>query len=379
MTAYIARWLRRVDKNVAVGLLIAVPSLVVGVSSWCASQEKRPEISFQIINEANVLDVHKPIEDLQVLFQGGDIQETSQNLRIYSLRLENRGGSDVLQTHYDQNDVWGFQVLHGKIIEVRLTEASSSYAQDNVNPVLISEDTVSFTKIILERGSYFTIETLVLHQKDRRPEIVPLGKIAGVSGPVAVEVGRDEGTRSFASRLFGGGVSIHVVRAVIYVIGFIAALFVAALAAIAILAATDYFSGRRLRGIEALPAISGLEEGPKRLLLREFRSRGKEGLKMMQALLSDEELMRVAIEKHNLEARVRERVRDLSPQELRVLGPDELELIGLRHPAGRAAFILREEFIIDELVDSNVVSVENEETVSIDAKFLAALDELSSV
>ena len=147
-----------------IGVIIALISVAFAIYSWVYGRQ--PNISFEITNEANVLDVHKPLKDLNISFQGEDIQEKNLNLRILTIRIENTGRENILQNHYDLHDIWGFQVMDGKIIEIRLMDTNSEYLKENLSPRLLKEDTVQFIKTIFEKGKFFTLEALILHTRD---------------------------------------------------------------------------------------------------------------------------------------------------------------------------------------------------------------------
>ena len=75
---------------------------------------------------------------------------------------------------------------NAKIIEARLADANSDYLRSNLTPRLIASDTVQLAKVILERRRSFALELLVLHTKDSEPEIISIGKIAGIEKTVPV-------------------------------------------------------------------------------------------------------------------------------------------------------------------------------------------------
>lgn len=117
--------------------------LGVAIGLYSLLHEKKPEISFEIISEANVFDVRKPLQDLTISFQNEDIQQKNLNLRILTVRIENKGEMDILQSHFDQNIAWGFQVTEGEIIdEVRLIDSNSEYLQSNLGPRIANRNSV---------------------------------------------------------------------------------------------------------------------------------------------------------------------------------------------------------------------------------------------
>lgn len=197
-----------------ISVLIA---LFFGITTiYLALREIKPNISFNIIAEANVLDVRKPLKDLTILFQGNNIHKNNLNLRIMTIRIENNGNKNILQGDYDNKVPWGLKIEHGKIIETRLVDNNSKYVMSNLKPTLVSNDFLQFSKIIFEKGKYFILELLVLHKKDNLPNLVPIGKIAGIDKIVLGKSWTEEGKRTFISKLFYGDISVQVTRGIVY-------------------------------------------------------------------------------------------------------------------------------------------------------------------
>jgi hypothetical protein len=212
-------WFKNIKEGIgwsSFSVLLTIIFGVVGLYSYF--HEKKPDIIFDVTSEANVLDVYKPLKDLNILFQGEDIQKKNLNLRILTIRIENVGEVDILQNHYDLNEVWGFQVKNGNIIETRLINTNSEYIKSNLNPQLLKEDAVKFTKIIFERGKFFILEILVLHKKDALLEIIPIGKIAGIDRIIPIKSWLRKSDRSLFAELVSGNFLIHILRAVLYLI-----------------------------------------------------------------------------------------------------------------------------------------------------------------
>ena len=181
--------------------------------------EPDPKMTYEILREIDVLDVRTPVEDLRITFQNEDIQVENLNLRIYAMRVVNNGEVDILQTQYDQDQIWGLQVVDGRVIEARLIEASSSYLIAKANPQVIGENIVEFDKAIVEKGQFFAFNMLVVHAKDVTPAIIPLGKIAGIDEIVLTRVPVKAEGPGFLSDLFGGGWAVQLVRAILFLMG----------------------------------------------------------------------------------------------------------------------------------------------------------------
>jgi hypothetical protein len=136
------------------GVVLAVLFGIVGL--YTALRESHPNLVIEIENQADVLDVHRPLQDLKLLFRGQDIQQQNLNLRIFTIRISNKGREDILQGQYDQDGTWGIKVSTGQIIEVRLSTNNSSYLAERISPEITSADTVTLKKVIFERDRYVT-------------------------------------------------------------------------------------------------------------------------------------------------------------------------------------------------------------------------------
>jgi hypothetical protein len=213
----LAAWTKKIDKKVGWGFVGAVLAILFGIPAiqawWFPS---RPMVVCEIGNEANVLDIHQSLKDLSITFKGENIQEKNLNLKIVSVRIDNRGDLDILQNHYDERLPFALSVQDGKIIEARLAQASSEYLNSNVNPVLQTNNTVSLQKVILERGKFYVVEMLILHPKENSPKIHLLGKIAGIERLDVVRPPLQSKSGGFLNTTFGGNWITQITRVVCY-------------------------------------------------------------------------------------------------------------------------------------------------------------------
>ena len=121
------RWVKSHRSSTFAALTFTVSvslALFFGISGL---REPSPKMTYEILRETDVLDVRTPLKDLQITFQNDDIQAENLNLRIYAMRVTNNGETDILQTQYDQDQIWGLQVVDGRIIESRIIQSSSEY------------------------------------------------------------------------------------------------------------------------------------------------------------------------------------------------------------------------------------------------------------
>jgi hypothetical protein len=262
----------------------AVPVFLSVFFGLAALDKRDAGMAYEILNTIDVLDVRTPVEDLKITFRGEDIQQGNLNLRIYSIRVMNTGETDILQSHYDSNEVWGLQVSDGKVIEARPTISSSDYLSRKAIPGLIGDDLVEFPKTILEEGEFFAFDMLVLHVKGQTPVISPRGKIAGIDEISMSRIPLETEEPSFVSELFSGGWLIQMTRIPLYFLGTL--LVVVAGVVIIIFVSEDL--PKRIRRLKAsmAPALRNHGDATQREALKEAYGRwGTEGLKALKGML----------------------------------------------------------------------------------------------
>jgi len=281
------------------GVLLAI--IFGGVTIYSVVHEKKPNISYEITNEANVLDVRKPLKDLSISFQGEDIQKENLNLRIYTIKVKNNGELDILQGQYDAGDIWGLELQNARIIEVRLINSNSEYLTTKLEPSLIESNKLKLNKIIFEKGKFFVLELLALHEKVLQPEIVAIGKIAGIDKNVTIKSWEDR-EESFQEKVFYGNVFIHFIRFVIYLLSLIIVSVIAVLSVGGFDSLINKIKSRKRK--EEIIKIFGdkaLAEDKKEKLLYEFyiKGGGKE-VKKLNELLKDKNRLLIKIQSYEL-------------------------------------------------------------------------------
>lgn len=205
----IEKWSKTLWRIIA-GFAILL-GVIVGYREFFGNQ---PNIFAQITSEINVLDINEPLRDLQIIFQGNNIQKENLNLRIYRVKIENNGRTNITQNDFDQSGRWGIELENGKVIETRLVDSNSTYISTNLSP-LIENSVVIFNKIIFDKRTFFIVELLVLHDKETPPVLYRIGKIAGVQESKS-EILTLELSEPFWATLFSGNWLVNVVRFVIY-------------------------------------------------------------------------------------------------------------------------------------------------------------------
>lgn len=215
----IGKWSKRIWSFFAA--LSIIFGVTVGYQEFFGGE---PNIFSEITSEINVFDINKPLKDLQINFQGENIQQKSLNLRIYRVKIKNVGATNITQNDFDQNDNWGIRVEGGRVIETRLLDSNSKYIESNVSPS-VNNALVQFNKIIFDKGDYFNVELLVLHDKDIPPILYRTGKIAGIDENGS-KISIAEYNQPFFETLFYGNLFVNIIRFLFYFV-FSIAVFIA--------------------------------------------------------------------------------------------------------------------------------------------------------
>lgn len=215
--------LSNLEKNFAwsfLGVILAVIFFMVTLY-FALFFEKKAKLQFDIVSETNVLEVREQLGKLSILFDNENISQKGMNLRIITLKITNTGEIDLLQSHYDVTEPWGFNVENARLIEVNPLESNSDYLKSKINPSIHPPDSVIFEKVIIEREKFITMKVLVLHSMSQTPSIVPFGKIAGIDQIELTKSYLDSSEDSFWKQLIKGSILLHLARVVVYSICFL--------------------------------------------------------------------------------------------------------------------------------------------------------------
>ncbi len=191
-------------------------SFAIGaVGLWLTFYPAKPDIQFEV-SAADIIDIHKPIKELLISFQGENIRERNLNLRLLTVRIVNNGRVDIVPASYDPALPWGVSISTGRIIEARVISSNSEYLKERLTPIAYQQNAVELPKAIFESGKYVVIEVLVLHEKNLRPEIIPLGKIAGIDHLNVINSRNEKTSNRFISQVFSGRWNVQLIRMTVY-------------------------------------------------------------------------------------------------------------------------------------------------------------------
>jgi hypothetical protein len=193
-------------------------------------QERKIDLQYQIIANSNVLDIRAELTKLDILYNGNNLKQKNQNLRVINLRIINTGTEHILNTFYDDNDLLGFKVVDGEIIEnPEVLDASNEYLKNNLIVTSDSTNLVRFSKVIIESREFFVLKVLILHKRGASPSIIPVGKVAGVSRIALVNKIEVTETKSFFKKVFEGNLWVQIAKSFFYFLIVLVAIIIIAL------------------------------------------------------------------------------------------------------------------------------------------------------
>jgi hypothetical protein len=143
--------------------------------------QEKSNISYSLLENTNIIEVAQPIPALEIQYKGVKVTQKDLSIRSIKVRVENSGSKSILQSEFDEKLSWGIQFPNFEIIDYpKITNASSDYIKDNLKPEVQNKNTLNFSKIILDKNSFFEIETTIISSKNSQVSLDILGKIAGL-------------------------------------------------------------------------------------------------------------------------------------------------------------------------------------------------------
>lgn len=183
-------------------------------------QEKSVNLEYIILSNTNVLDINADISRLDILFDSTSLKSKKENIKILNLKILNSGNKDITIDFYDENDPVGFTLTNGYIVDnPELLSTSNDYLTKNLEKKIILTDStkITFPKIIIESGEYFTLKLLIIHKLNAIPTINPIGKIASQKEIHIIQT-IDKNEIPFLKKTFQGNIWVQLVRSLGYFI-----------------------------------------------------------------------------------------------------------------------------------------------------------------
>lgn len=209
---------RRLFDSFASRTVLALFGLLgTGITIYAFLQEKKVDLRYEIIANTNVLDFNADISKLEVYYDSTNLKQTKENLRIYTIKVINKGDQNVVNEFYDINEPLGIKIDTGKIIEIpQIIETSNDYIKRNLKVIDYQKDKISFSQVIMESEEYFILKLLVLHNKETIPSVISFGKIAGQKNISVVNAIDIKDVTSFWIKAYVGNIWIQLLRLLTY-------------------------------------------------------------------------------------------------------------------------------------------------------------------
>jgi hypothetical protein len=257
-------------------------------------------MTMDIAAESNVLDVKYPIADLAILFQGRDIEEGKSNLKILTIRVINDGESNIHEDDFDSRIPFGLQIDDGQVIRAQVVGGDSPYLSTNVHPRVEGSNRIVLDKIIFDKGKFVTLEILVLHPKNIRPRVRPVGKIAGLEEIRVTNSFESGDTPSFLSQVFIGSSAVQIARTIAYSIFALLSIMVLGFSIWGLASIPSIWRKRgRQRLARQIPALDSPEQERKRKAIEAiYLEHGHAGLSRARRILNDEAELRKVLSRH---------------------------------------------------------------------------------
>lgn len=138
-----------------------------------------PKLTIYEKSKIDAFTLEKPIDELQIFVNGRNIEKDNLNLKVYRFKLINNGERDIRNVDYSNISDFGLKILNGKCIRLNLDSTNDEELKESIfNKYSEDSSIVFFNKIFIPQGHYIMFDIWLVHQKEAKPEISVVGKIA---------------------------------------------------------------------------------------------------------------------------------------------------------------------------------------------------------
>ena len=202
-------------------------SLLIGILGICYAiyvdfiKIEKPKLSFEILSHTKVLDVKEDISKLEIIYDGENLKEKDNTLRILTVKIVNNGNTNIKDNDYDSVLSLGLIIENGKIAKVPdLLETSNNYLKERLSISIDTLNQIIFNKPHLDKDQFFILKILIISKENEVPKIVPFGKISGITSafPVIDKEEKSKQKNTFFQKLNFGSFWIHLSRFIYYLL-----------------------------------------------------------------------------------------------------------------------------------------------------------------
>lgn len=243
------------------GTFFSIMGVVLGVYFY-SSQNKPPGLLYEVLSDATVLDVKEDVPNLRVSFDGEDIKESGQTLRVIVVRVVNRSSRGVRKNDYDEKAPLGIALSSGRIVKYATLSSSNEYLRTQISQASVAQSQIEFPSLIINSGDFFVIKVLVLCSQNESPFPTATGRIADIASIPVLRLDEDAERVHLLAQAFNGGIAAQTLRFVVYPLGLVLLL----LAALALGVNVVVQGGRLKRRWVVAKFRQGLQGKPSRVV-----------------------------------------------------------------------------------------------------------------
>jgi hypothetical protein len=193
--------------------------------------EAKPFITFSVVSNANIFDIHTPIDGLEISYNGQDFRNTNKELRLLIIRVANTGTKNIIKSDFDTDSPLGFKLSNGHILDTPHITSTDPYLREHVHLAVESDGQVKISPFLFDHGRQFDVQLLISIEHGTIPNISTHGKISGIKELEVSSEQTETGQVSLWKRAVGGDTLwIHPIRMIIYTIGLLITILLVGLA-----------------------------------------------------------------------------------------------------------------------------------------------------
>ena len=202
------------------GFLLGAIGIIFSIYTIYFHKES-PIIEYYELTNTDVLDIRENLTKLDIVYDSVSIKNNHQSLRIITLKIANNGNEALGPQHYDEDYPLGLTITRGTIVESpQIINTSNDYIAKKLRIEQKSQKEISFSKVIINQGEFFTLKLLLLTKENVMPQVIPSGYITGYGKPLLRLADNELQEEGFLESLIHGNVVVHILRFIIYFIQF---------------------------------------------------------------------------------------------------------------------------------------------------------------
>ena len=212
--------LQKIEKKYVaslIGLVISIISILIGIYIG-VYYTRSPNLKFSKISQSPIIDYDTEEENLKVFYKEINLKELDKTLSVLTLRIQNNGNEDLQENAFFNNIPLSYSFENAELVEIpNITTTQNEYIREIVRFNFDSLKNIIFEPFHLDKGDYFVLKNILIHDINQIPELKVKGKIRGI-GEIKVETLTLESDKNkgIIERVFPGTIQDNFMRAITY-------------------------------------------------------------------------------------------------------------------------------------------------------------------